>query len=165
MQRYRSSLHQMITGRSSGKLGSVTWEVSRGSGIHIHWQFLPIPADLIHGGLVEAAFKVEAENLSYPRFASTSASADGSNEPGDFFRVWIWSSAEGNEKAEAEKTLMLELTPDFRFDLQFGRRVMAKLLELDKRMNWKDATQAVEEEQGDAEAFKEAFKKYDFSLE
>jgi hypothetical protein len=165
MQRYRSSLHQMITDRSSGKLGAVTWEVSRGSGIHIHWQFLPIPADLIHGGLVEAAFKVEAENLSYPRFTSASASADGSNEPGDFFRVWIWSSAGGNEKAEAEKTLMLELTPDFRFDLQFGRRVMAKLLELDKRMNWKDATQAVEEEEGDAEAFKEAFKKYDFSLE
>jgi len=175
MQRYRSSLHQMITDRSSGKLGAVTWEVSRGSGIHIHWQFLPVPADLIRGGLVEAAFKVEAENLSYPRFTSTTASADGSNEPGDFFRVWIWSSgttegetseAEAEAEAEAsEKTLMLELTPDFRFDLQFGRRVMAKLLELDKRMNWKDATQAVEEEEADAEAFKEAFKKYDFSME
>ncbi|OQD68611.1 hypothetical protein PENDEC_c033G02401 [Penicillium decumbens] len=171
MQRYRSSLHQMITDRSSGKLGAVTWEVSRGSGIHIHWQFLPVPADLIRGGLVEAAFKVEAENLSYPRFTSTTASADGSNEPGDFFRVWIWSSGttEGEtSEAEAEaseKTLMLELTPDFRFDLQFGRRVMAKLLELDKRMNWKDATQAVEEEEADAEAFKEAFKKYDFSME
>ncbi|KAJ5123640.1 hypothetical protein N7448_009737 [Penicillium atrosanguineum] len=176
MQRYRSSLHQMITDRSGGKLGAVTWEVSRGSGIHIHWQFLPMPSDLIRGGLVEAAFKVEAENLSYPRFTATSASSDGSTEPGDFFRVWIWSGpqaqSEGEkpdgeaEKSEAvEKTLLLELTPDFRFDLQFGRRVMAKLLELDKRMNWKDATQAYEEEEGDAKAFKEAFKKYDFSLE
>jgi hypothetical protein len=32
-------------------------------------------------------------------------------------------------------------------------------------MNWKDATQAHEEEEGDAQAFKEAFKNYDFSLE
>jgi hypothetical protein len=42
---------------------------------------------------------------------------------------------------------------------------MAKLLELDKRMNWKDATQSQPEEEADAEAFKEAFKKYDFSME
>lgn len=180
MQRYRSSLHQMVTDRSSGNLGAVTWEVSRGSGIHVHWQFLPVPTDLIRDGLVEAAFKVEAENLSYPRFSTIAAETDGSNEPGDFFRVWIWNPAETQSQDQAEdstdgdttgkvsgedKVLMLELTPDFRFDLQFGRRVMAKLLELDKRMNWKDATQTQEEEEADAEAFKEAFKKYDFSME
>ncbi|KAJ5585501.1 uncharacterized protein N7459_005301 [Penicillium hispanicum] len=183
MQRYRSALHQMVTDRSSGKLGAVTWEVSRGSGIHTHWQFLPVPVDLINNGLVEAAFKVEAENLSYPRFSTISAAeSNGANEAGDFFRLWIWnsnSSAEASASASGEadgadgskpapgteKMLMLELTPDFRFDLQFGRRVMAKLLELDKRMNWKDATQSVDEEEADATAFKEAFKQYDFSME
>ena len=185
MQRYRSALHQMVTDRSSGKLGTVTWEVSRGSGIHTHWQFLPVPANLIDEGLVEAAFKVEAENLSYPQFSTARMpDSNGANEAGDFFRVWIWKSTSSGEtsasgkgqnegqdaeesklRSEVEKMLMLELTPDFRFELQFGRRVMAKLLELDKRMYWKDATQSVDEEEADAAAFKEAFKKYDFSME
>ncbi|KAJ5101621.1 hypothetical protein NUU61_003843 [Penicillium alfredii] len=194
MQRYRDSLHQMVSERSAGKLGAVTWEVSRASGIHTHWQFLPVPVDLVQSQLVDAAFKVEAENLQYPKFTTASSGRDSGSEPGDFFRVWIWapSSAAPSSSSEdphtqqqpqqpsstptdgkpsssppagEEKILILELTPDFRFDLQFGRRVMAKLLELDQRMSWKDATQTVAEEEADANAFKEAFKKYDFTLE
>lgn len=186
MQRYRSSLQKMLSAKSSNTLGAVTWEVSRTTGIHDHWQFLPIPISFLRDGLVEAAFRVEAENLSYPRFTtvppSTSSSAsDPSNEPEDFFRLWIWtpSTPESTENPDGtteshtnpttcegkEKILMLELTPDFRFDLQFGRRVMAKLLELDKRMNWKDAIQTQEEEESDAESFKAAFKEFDFSME
>ncbi|KAJ5884557.1 CwfJ domain protein [Penicillium tannophilum] len=172
MQRYRTALHKMVTDRSGGKLGAVTWEVSRTNGIHTHWQFLPVPIDLIRDGLVDAAFKVEAENLKYPRFSTIPVSeSKGAEEAGDFFRLWIWNSVDSDGSADAdtasgeEKMLMLELSQDFRFDLQFGRRVMAKLLELDKRMNWRDATQTVEEEEADTAAFKEAFKKYDFALE
>ncbi|KAJ5414200.1 hypothetical protein N7509_000827 [Penicillium cosmopolitanum] len=173
MQRYRAALHQMLSDRSSGKLGAVTWEVSRGNGIHTHWQFLPVPVDLIDQGLVEAAFKVEAENLNYPRFETRADGLDSSAEPvGGVRRRLLRGEGEGEEESSTktdsagkEKTLMLELNPDFRFDIQFGRRVMAKLLELDKRMNWKDATQSQPEEEADAEAFKEAFKKYDFTME
>ncbi|KAJ5179830.1 hypothetical protein N7492_003040 [Penicillium capsulatum] len=174
MQRYRFALNQMVATRSEGKLGAVTWEVSRASGIHTHWQFLPVPIALISDGLVEAAFTVEAQNLQYPPFSRAKAELNSENEATDYFRVSIWNAtdstdgdSESPEKKSAgtEKTLILELTPDFRFDLQFGRRVMAKLLELDSRMNWKDAPQSVEEEEADAEAFKEAFKSYDFSME
>ncbi|KAJ5088408.1 hypothetical protein N7456_012024 [Penicillium angulare] len=171
MQRYRSALHKMVMDRSGGKLGAVTWEVSRSGGIHTHWQFLPVPIDMIRSGLVDAAFKVEAENLKYPRFTTIAASESrGSEEAGDFFRLWVWNpsekegeSTESHDVPGEEKMLMLELSQDFRFDLQFGRRVMAKLLELDKRMDWKDATQTAEEEEADAEAFKKAFEKYDFA--
>lgn len=184
MHRYRSALHSMLRHRANNSLGAVTWEVSRGNGIHIHWQFLPVPADLVHRGLVDAAFKVEAENLKYPRFESPSQPNDGdeSAEPGDFFRVWIWEPPQSAVAAAAsdtearkddekggdkgtEKTLLLPLSPDFRFDLQFGRRVMAKLMGLEKRINWKDDVQSVQEEEADAEAFKEAFKEWDFTLE
>lgn len=165
MQRYREALHAMLQARAGGKLGAVTWEVSRGNGIHIHWQFLPVSADLITKGLVEAAFKVEAENLSYPKF-ERSTRPDGENEPGDFFRLWLWQPSRDNvEDGKNLKTLILPLTPDFRFDLQFGRRVMAKLLQLEDRINWRDAVQSTEEETRDAEAFKTAFKEFDFSLE
>ncbi|KAL4810862.1 CwfJ C-terminus 2-domain-containing protein-like protein [Aspergillus unguis] len=179
MQQYRTALHNMLQARSNGSLGAVTWEVSRSSGIHIHWQFLPVPADLITRGLVEAAFKVEAENLKYPKFESSSSSqsdsADPSAEPGDFFRLWIWSPAEKDPEGDSsqnegdskgkDKTILLPLSADFRFDLQFGRRVMAKLMQLEKRINWKDDVQTQEEEEADAAAFKEAFKEFDFTLE
>ncbi|KAH8705532.1 CwfJ domain protein [Talaromyces proteolyticus] len=172
MRRYRSALNDMVRERTKGGLGSVTWEVSRGNGIHIHWQYLPISTDLLSKGLVEAAFKVEAENLQYPKFERP-ASDDGVNEAGDYFRVWIWQPSKLDSMDESdsktaqplEKTLILPLTPDFRFDLQFGRRVMAKLLRLDKRMDWRDCAQTKDEEETDADAFKAAFKAFDFSLE
>ncbi|KAH8427807.1 CwfJ domain protein [Aspergillus melleus] len=185
MQRYRSALHSMLHRRAAGALGAVTWEVSRGNGIHVHWQFLPVPSALIKRGLVSAAFKVEAENLKYPKFESASNTADPSAEAGDFFRLWIWDPpSEGSEtepqdqdQAESqtdspsqktsgtETSLLLPLGPEFRFDLQFGRRVMAKLMELEKRINWKNDVQSEAEEEKDATAFKEAFKEFDFTLE
>ncbi|RAL17257.1 CwfJ domain protein [Aspergillus homomorphus CBS 101889] len=196
MNRYRSALQTMLNRRAAGRLGAVTWEVSRANGIHVHWQFLPVPADLVKRGLVEAAFKVEAENLKYPRFveaASTSSDdhADPSSERGDFFRVWVWdppaASAEsppvegegegGSEQhpepkpqepttgqTGQEKTLLLPLGPEFRFDLQFGRRVMAKLMGLEKRIDWRKDVQSQAQEEADAVAFKEAFKEFDFTL-
>ncbi|KAE8373081.1 CwfJ C-terminus 2-domain-containing protein-like protein [Aspergillus bertholletiae] len=172
MQRYRQALHAMLKSKTNNDdnndaapLGAVTWEVSRGNGIHTHWQFLPVPASLVARGLVTAAFKVEAENLKYPKFESPSSSSDPSAEPGDFFRVWIWGPDQDAPSGETEKTLLLQLGPEFRFDLQFGRRVMAKLMELEGRINWKNDVQSQEEEETDATAFKDAFKGFDFTLE
>lgn len=182
VQRYRQALHSLLREKSRDGLGSVTWEVSRAEGIHIHWQFLPVPSDLITKGLVEAAFKVEAENEKYPMFKNKEI-GDGAAEKGDYFRVWIWRPGEGERYGEStlstanhpeevgkadhgmEVSLVLPLSPDFRFDLQFGRRVMAKLLQLEARMNWRDCQQTEAEETQDAEAFKKAFKQFDFSLE
>ena len=178
MQRYRHALQSLLVSTGKGALGAVTWEVSRAEGIHIHWQFLPVPADLVNKGLVEAAFKVEAENEKYPTFKSK-ALGDGTVEKSDYFRVWIWRPREGadstlddgggaddgEEEKGKEKELVLPLSAEFRFDLQFGRRVMAKLLGLEGRMHWKDCTQSDAEEKADADAFKESFKKFDFSLE
>lgn len=163
MHRYRLALQQMVTERSAAgaegdKLGAVTWEISRAGGIHIHWQFMPVPRDMIKRGLVEAAFKVEAENEHYPAFEKSSSSTDVPAE-GDCFRVTIWAAD------AAEKVMVLPLDSSFRFDLQFGRRVLGKLLGLENRSHWQDCGQSEAEEMTDAETFKEAFKKYDFSLE
>lgn len=181
MQRYRSALQAMVVAKSKNNLGTVTWEVSRASGIHTHWQFMPVPIDLIQKGLVEAAFKVEAENEKYPLFM-TKEIGDGASEKGDFFRTWIWwpgadakamlpteenarNSSETDISSGNGKSLILPLSAQFRFDLQFGRRVMAKLLGLETRMNWRDCGQEEAEEVADAEAFKKAFREYDFSMQ
>jgi hypothetical protein len=171
MQRYRGALHTMLQQKSNGDLGSVTWEVSRAGGVHLHWQFLPVSAEMIRRGLVEAAFKVEAENDHYPKVEKRDV-GDGTAEGDDYFRVWLWSPSElledgsqnGGKETTTETSLILPLSPDFRFDLQFGRRVLAKLLKLDRRANWKDAVQTQSDEEADAETFKEAFKSFDFSL-
>jgi hypothetical protein len=156
MQLYRKALNNMLKKKASS-LGSVTWEVSRAAGIHMHWQWLPIMSDLIHRGLVEAAFKIEAENQKFPKFES-SPSKD--QESDDYFKVVIWDPATGKDKS-----LLLPLDASFRFDMQFGRRVLAKLLELDSRADWKECGQALEDEEKDANQFKEAFKEFDFSLD
>ena len=190
MRRYRTALQRMLGARGNQDLGAVTWEVSRAAGIHFHWQFVPVGADLVARGLVEAAFKVEAENARYPTFRVAEI-GDGAGETEDFFRVWIWNpgasgsggagGGEGNTggggdddddasgNAEAlqsgrETSLVLPLSASFRFDLQFGRRVMAKLLRVEDRMDWKRCLQEEAEEVADAEAFKKAFKEFDFSL-
>ena len=163
MNRYRSALQVMVAEKSStsaeaGRLGAVTWEISRAAGIHVHWQFMPVPCDLIKRGLVEAAFKVEAENENYPAFQSTNVSKDVPIE-GDCFKAVLWAGGED------EIELVLPLDSTFRFDLQFGRRVLAKLLGLEDRSHWQDCGQSEAEETADAEAFKAAFKPHDFTLE
>lgn len=164
MQRYRSALQEMVAKASGSKLGAVTWEVSRSGGFHTHWQFFPVPADLIKRGLVEVAFKVEAQNDKYPAFEKKDV-GDGYEEGNDFFRLKIWTPAADEAGSEGTETnLILPLDASFRFDLQFGRRVLAKLLELDNRVDWRECGQTHEDEVGDAEAFKAAFKAYDFSL-
>lgn len=147
----------MLQRRADVALGAVTWEVSRGRGVHIHWQFMPVDASLVRRGLVEAAFKVEAENLEYPKLEKRESSCD---EPDDYFRVWIWAPGQAVEgdATGSETTLVLPLSDRFRFDVQFGRAVMAKLLGLEDRLNWRDASQSVEEEKKDVETFKGAFK-------
>jgi len=170
MHQYRASLHAMLAARSRAdpadpaspsRLGAITWEISRSSGVHTHWQFLPVPASHISAGLVEAAFSVEAENAHYPtKFATAPADvAAAQQQGGDYFKVMMWS-----EDVPLGKEMVLPLDATFRFDLQFGRRVMGKLLGLGERAHWKDCGQSRAEEERECEAFKEMFAPFDFTL-
>ena len=234
LQRYRSALHTMIASTTNNELGAVTWELSRSGLRHFHWQLIPIKRSLIVDGLVEAAFKVEAENNNLNKFSQKQI-GDGVGE-GDYFRVWIWSPRDISEQdnnpslepiailddetnnaarptiipddkdpakntvsdptdipdsddpiptkngssstptaippsASAATTpgieteLVLPLAPDDRFDVQFGRIVMGKLLGLNARLDWRRVEQTEEEEEKDAKAFQEIFRKWDFSLQ
>jgi hypothetical protein len=161
MNRYKTALQSMVADKSDNRLGAVTYEISRGNGVHTHWQFLPLPETLIRKGLVEAAFRVEAENMSYPVFHVRDPGLGQADS--DFFRAWIWTPPDHRSTEGSTKCLTLPLDSDMRFDLQFGRRVLAKLLGLDKRVQWRDCEQTEDEEKADVDAFKAAFKEWDFS--
>ena len=166
MTRFRESLQAMISDKSKHTLGAVTWEISRSNGIHLHWQLIPVPIKLIRptvvpGGLVEAGFRIEAADLAYPSFQARELSLEEA-AAGNFFRVWIWSD-DGDERIKCT-SLVMRLDPDARFDLQYPRRVMAKLLGLDARRFWQDVAQTEEEETRDVAALREAFRDWDFTM-
>jgi hypothetical protein len=161
MSRLRESMQAMVAAQSNHKLGAVTWEISRARNIHLHWQFLPVPIDLLRKGLVEAAFKVEGENLEYPAFEERGIDS-GMEEDGEFLRLWLWS--DDGDTGIKGKELIMPMDDSFRFDLQFPRKVLAKLLQLENRIRWQDVIQSNEGETADANQFKEAFKKWDFTL-
>ncbi|KAJ4165631.1 hypothetical protein LMH87_007255 [Akanthomyces muscarius] len=168
MTRFRASLQSMVAAKSQRKLGAVTWEISRDRNVHLIWQLVALPADLIARGLAEAAFRVEADNHKYPAFATRESASLAEDEAasggGDYFRVWLWCDSDGDDAIHS-KTLVMPLDRDARFDLQFARRALAKLLGLERRVVWQDCQQTEEEETKDAEAFREAFKEWDFTLQ
>ncbi|PFH57092.1 hypothetical protein XA68_15519 [Ophiocordyceps unilateralis] len=162
MSRFRDALQAMLATTSSHKLGAVTWEISRERNVHLIWQLMALPAQLIQSGVAEAAFRVEAENQAYPAFVADDLPLSRQAAYGDFFCVWLWAD-NGEDKIKG-KSLVMPLTQDLRFDLQFGRRVVAKLLGLDARFVWQECQQTVEEETRDVQAFRQAFKEWDFTL-
>ncbi|KKY27973.1 hypothetical protein UCRPC4_g00708 [Phaeomoniella chlamydospora] len=188
-----SMIHSLDTTSPSNEapLGAICFEVSRKFVRHFVWQFLPFPSDKINRGLVEAAFKISAEKAELPPFAKFSSTDLVPIEKGDYFRFWTWtppSSQNGNqpesEPTEAptdamkeapsskkdsivengqEKSFILTIPPETRFDINFGRRVVASLMQLDNRSHWKDCEQTLEEETEATEKFKKGFEAWDFT--
>lgn len=156
-------------------LGAVTWELSRTAGVHIHWQFLPIPLSLITSGALHSTLQsvAAAANPQLPPFISSSSPPSNNH-----FRLWIFNPSSSDnkitagEEAEMEEVLTLPLPQEgVSLDVQFGRRVMASLLGLESRANWRDVVdlvspeEIIKEEERDANIFKERFKRWDFSVE
>ncbi|ORY80048.1 CwfJ C-terminus 1-domain-containing protein-like protein [Protomyces lactucae-debilis] len=127
---------------------AVVFELARSTGVHIHWQVIPI--DPLKCDEIMAAFRVQGEANSTPLREESSGS-----EADDFFRVTVPSR---------NITLTAPLQASARFDLQFGRRVIANVMGVPKRAHWKDCIRTDAQEASDADAFKRAFKEFDPSL-
>ncbi|KAK3362297.1 CwfJ C-terminus 1-domain-containing protein-like protein [Lasiosphaeria hispida] len=168
MTRFRKSLQTMVAKRSKRRLGAVTWEINRARGIHVHWQFMPVPAELMIKGTVEIGFKVLAKDLKIGEFVTKEFGTADEIE-GDYLRVWIWAEEDAEDGVEGGrvvgKSLLLRFDEGIRFDLQFPRKVMAKLLGLEERTVWQDIGQTENEEKVDVAAFRTGFKEWDFTLQ
>lgn len=165
-ERYRQSLHKMLAAKSQDSstkkptLGAVTWQIARQSGVHHHLQFLPLPQHLITSNLIISAFAVEAENQNLPPPITSPTEITDVENSSDYFKAVVWDAETGDEKA-----LVVPIAGGSRFDLQFGRRVCAKLLGLEGRVQWRDCAQSKGEEEGDKEGFGRAFEEFDFTKE
>ncbi|KAK9461044.1 CwfJ C-terminus 1-domain-containing protein-like protein [Lipomyces oligophaga] len=121
----------------------VAFDIQKSSNIHFHIQMVPVPNAKI--SLVEEAFFQAAETNGM-KFV------DESSLEQDFFRLYL-----------PNKTLYMPLDSSKRFDLQFGRKVLASVLELPDRVDWRNCVQDEADEERDAERFKQLFAKYDFT--
>ncbi|KAF2008499.1 hypothetical protein BU24DRAFT_497942 [Aaosphaeria arxii CBS 175.79] len=157
MVKYRSAMNAMLKSRAGNDLGSITWEVSKASLPHTHWQYLPVEASLIRSGLVEAGFKALAENLHWPSIEKADV-GDGVEETTDFFRFVLWDPED-----EVETSFVMRFDERIKFHNQFGREVLAKLMALDNRVDWHECGQTQQEEEADVAAFKTAFEEFDFA--
>ena len=178
MTKFRKALCQMVSKLSKGNLGAVCFDTNRTGIRHMHWQWMAAPAKLIKEGLVEGAFKVLGEQNKCPPFEAVDA-----NGPlpvkSDYFRLWIYTAPEqgsnpletadrlshdGDADEGTEKCIYFPLPSDQRFNIWFAREAMAKLLDLGRRVNWKDVQQTIEEEEAEKSAFREQFAPWDFTL-
>jgi hypothetical protein len=150
MNRYKEALEKLLV---SCGAGAVTFEVRKQSGVHAHWQVVPLKAELLEN--VDNAFDAAAKQVLNRQFEYE---AEGEGEEfGDAFTYWV-SGKKGRRT--------LKLQGNEYFDLQFGRRVLAGVIGVgEKRANWRDCVMTTAEESKDAAAFKASFKSFDFSLE
>ena len=171
---YRQALYKMVQRKGAGSLGAVCWEANRSRVRHQHWQFCPVPAEHAASGLVEAAFKLDRESNECPLFQACDPDK-ALKQKSDYFRVWIWKpsspasnpiaaadQASGEETEEGvEKSMFFPLPSNQKFDLQFGRKVMAKILKMEHRSDWRNTEQTEKEEERDRDVFKDAFDEFD----
>lgn len=153
---FRDSLDTNDSSSSSSSTVTVLFDISRSRGIHLHTQVMAIPGHLSSD--LEKQFIDHAE-----RAGLSMIERDLDDDETEYFRVQIIRPSSG----EAEKStscFVIELPEDTYFDLQFGRKVLADVLGLQERVDWRACLQSDAEEKEDCKVFKEAFKKYDFTL-
>lgn len=178
MTKYRKALGAMVGAKSHGELGTVCWEVNRTGIRHFHWQVVACPTDLIKKGMVEAAFKVKAEQYEYPSFQSSESDSQ-LPERSDYFRIWTWTSnplemadqtnGSAVENIGVAKSMYFSLPTDQKFNIWFGREVLAGLLQLENRKNWmhallrKDGSEEAAEVE-EADGLRADFEEFDFAM-
>lgn len=144
-QKYLLALNNMY---SESNLVCVTFEISRNRGVHFHTQIIAVPNDRIKD-LENNIFDM-AKDAGFPI-----AKRELGSDENEYFKV---------DLPYENGSLIVELNNTFRFDLQFGRKVLANFLQIPEQIDWKSCSQGQKEEVDDSELFKKNFKKYDFTI-
>ncbi|PKY49479.1 hypothetical protein RhiirA4_405497 [Rhizophagus irregularis] len=147
LEKYKSSLKTLFRKYDADM---VIYEVSRAGGTqqHYHLQVVPVPIRF-NSNMIREAFVKEASDSGFELHPiSTSL-------PSHYFKVDL---PEGT-------SLVHEINPDEKFDVQFGRKVLANLLGCSERTDWRACKLDEEQERLDANKFREAFTPYDPMIE
>lgn len=169
IQNFQQSLVKSFIGNNTVyKL--VFFEIDLKSNVHKHVQVLPVPDHLVdnfestlysRAELNNEKFAGKNHNLQFKKFTNDK----------DEELVKIRNSTDNvsftlyhNESETSIYVAELNDIETTMVDLQFPRRVMANLLNLNKRIYWEKCKQPKYKEAQDCENFKEFYKKYDFTI-
>ena len=131
MESYRQKLTTFFEARNCH---AVSFEIHSAEGIHAHWQVIPVPKSKLLDDEFFHGF--EEKNMTLEK-----------RDPGEseeYCRVILPSGG------------YVATLPE-RFDLQLPRRILAKVLQLQERQDWRSCVQTEDEEGADASAFRSEF--------
>ncbi|SCU97382.1 LAFA_0G11210g1_1 [Lachancea sp. 'fantastica'] len=167
IERYEASVSAMNYEKFS--MSTVAFEINSQRSIHYHIQLFPIPSYLI--AKFESALdrQVHFNNTKYDHNAKLKFQTF--TDLNDLDYKSIVNDSNNNyiqftifEKGpESSKTFVATFKPEERIDLQFGRRVLAFVLNLPKRAKWDSPAchQSIEEEDSEVKAFQTHFKSFE----
>lgn len=166
--RYEVSLVKFF---ANFNLGTVFFEINKSNSVHFHIQVFPIPVDFLtdFDKILEKNAKLNNTKfqrnikLNFKRFAEETDPDFKKilNSDKDYILFTVL------EKSIQKKSIYISVIEnlDMQLDLQFGRRVLAHLLQVPKRIKWDKCQQSTQRETEETELFKEAYKGYDFTLD
>ncbi|KAF9178646.1 hypothetical protein BGZ51_000575 [Haplosporangium sp. Z 767] len=160
LKKYKDGLRQLYESKGASM---VTWELNTGGRMqHAHVQIMAIPSDKVDE--VEHRFQKDIE--SFFQEDTRPGHGDRAQNKAAWQDHLPSSPKDGFFKVELPngKTLVCPIPERQRIDMQFGRTVLAEVLETPERANWKSCVKVADEERKDSVAFKNVFKAYDFTL-
>ncbi|KAH9966399.1 CwfJ C-terminus 1-domain-containing protein-like protein [Russula dissimulans] len=150
-ERYQAALRELYAKYDAT---AVFFELGRVStrGGHAHIQAVPVPLSL--EDRVESAFRNEGKLMGV-EFDVEEASTPRSEDGAGYFRVELPSG----------RRLVHRMRSSLPFSMQFGRypgrKVLASLLNVEERVDWKNCLSSEEDDKADVRAFKTAFAPFD----
>lgn len=145
--RYQAALRALYAKYDATAVFFETGRISAKGG-HAHIQAVPVPLSL--QDRVETAFR-DAGKLHGIEFNVEEAHTTGNGERESYFRVELPSG----------RRLIYRNHDGLPFSVQFGRNVLASLLKMDERADWKACLQSEDDDKADVLTFKTAFSPFD----
>ncbi|KAG0018747.1 hypothetical protein BGZ80_006784 [Entomortierella chlamydospora] len=166
LKKYKEGIQKLYESKGAAM---VTWELSQGGRMqHAHVQIMAIPkekADSVEEHFTKDIQEFFIEHRQHQQEQQQQQQQQSSNTAS--WQDHLPSSpSQGYFKVELPngKVLICPIPEKQWVDPQFGRRILAKVLDMPDRANWKNCTRSAEDERKDSVAFKQAFKSYDFTL-
>jgi hypothetical protein len=163
--RYQASLIKLF---ASFNLGTIFFHINKSQSIHLHIQAFPIPTDFLIDFETYLKKNAQINNTKYKRstrfkFEKFNDSSDENylemiNSKKDYIQFQVF------DLSIKKQTIYISyIEEDKVLDLQFGRRVLAYLLQTPKRVKWDQCQQSIERETTETETFKDNYKSFDFT--
>lgn len=169
IMKYETSLVEMNYKKFD--MSTVVFEIQSSRSVHFHKQIIPIPKYIISKFQDSLDRQVHFNNekyinnekLNFKQFSSDALEYKDivQNYESNYLQFTVYETSESTPVI-----FLASIEPDARIDLQFGRRVLAFLLRLPKRIKWDSpiCNQTKDQEIEEVKKFQKGYKDFDISV-